>query len=36
MALGYAFVSTHSFEQALKIIFNVFRLPLAWLAGVVL
>jgi len=36
VAIGYAFVSTHSFEQALRIVFNIFRLPLAWLAGVVL
>ncbi len=36
VALGYAFVSTGSFEQAIKILYNVFRLPLAWIHGVVL
>ena len=35
VALGYAFVATADFEQALKILYNVFRLPLAWLVGVV-
>jgi D-alanyl-lipoteichoic acid acyltransferase DltB (MBOAT superfamily) len=29
VALGYAFVSTGSFEQGLKIVYYVFRLPLA-------
>ena len=36
VALGYAFVSTGNIEQALKIIFNVVRLPLAWIHGAVL
>jgi alginate O-acetyltransferase complex protein AlgI len=36
VALGYAFVSTANFEQALKILYYAFRLPLAWLAGVVM
>ena len=36
VALGYAFVSTGNIEQALKIIFNVVRLPLAWIYGVIL
>jgi alginate O-acetyltransferase complex protein AlgI len=36
VALGYAFVATHSFEQGLKIVYYAFRLPLAWLAGIVL
>jgi alginate O-acetyltransferase complex protein AlgI len=36
VALGYAFVSTGNIEQALKIIFNVVRLPLAWVHGVIL
>jgi D-alanyl-lipoteichoic acid acyltransferase DltB (MBOAT superfamily) len=36
VALGYAFVATGNIEQALKILFNVVRLPLAWLAGVVM
>ena len=33
VALGYAFVSTANFHQALKILVNVVRLPLAWLTG---
>jgi alginate O-acetyltransferase complex protein AlgI len=33
VALGYAFVSTADIEQALKVLFNVVRLPLAWLTG---
>ena len=33
VALGYAFVSTASFHQALKILYYVFRLPLAWMTG---
>ena len=33
VALGYAFVATHSFEHALKILYLVVRLPLAWLTG---
>jgi len=36
VALGYAFVATADFEQALKILYYVVRLPLAWLHGVVL
>jgi alginate O-acetyltransferase complex protein AlgI len=36
VALGYAFVSTTSLEQSAKILFNVVRLPLAWLTGLVL
>jgi alginate O-acetyltransferase complex protein AlgI len=36
VALGYAFVSTGNIQQALKIIFNVVRLPLAWIHGAVL
>jgi alginate O-acetyltransferase complex protein AlgI len=36
VALGYAFVSTHSFHQSLKILYNVVRLPLAWLTGHIL
>ena len=36
VALGYAFVSTASFEQSLKILYNVVRLPLAWITGHVL
>jgi alginate O-acetyltransferase complex protein AlgI len=35
VALGYAFVATPSFERSLKILFNVVRLPLAWLTGLV-
>ncbi len=31
VALGYAFVATPSFDQALKILYYVVRLPLAWL-----
>lgn len=33
VALGYAFVSTTNMHQALKILYNVVRLPLAWLTG---
>lgn len=33
VALGYAFVSTHSITHALTVIYLVFRLPLAWFAG---
>jgi len=36
VALGYAFVSTGSIEQALKILYNVVRLPLAWIHGALL
>ena len=36
VALGYAFVSTRSLDHALTIIYLAFRLPLAWLAGLVL
>ncbi len=36
VALGYAFVSTGNIQQALKIIFNVVRLPLAWIHGAIL
>ncbi len=36
VALGYGFVATPDFEQALRVIYNVFRLPLAWLFGVLL
>ncbi len=35
VALGYAFVATADFEQAVKILVNVVRLPLAWLTGLV-
>ncbi len=35
VALGYAFVATANFEQAVKILVNVVRLPLAWLTGLV-
>jgi D-alanyl-lipoteichoic acid acyltransferase DltB (MBOAT superfamily) len=34
VALGYGFVATPNFEQALRVLYNVFRLPLAWLFGV--
>ncbi len=33
VALGYAFVAAPTFRQAAKILFNVVRLPLAWLTG---
>ena len=33
VALGYAFVSAHTFRHALKIVYLVFRLPLAWITG---
>jgi len=33
VALGYAFVATPSFHQALKVLYYVARLPLAWLTG---
>jgi alginate O-acetyltransferase complex protein AlgI len=33
VALGYAFVSTHTLPQALTIIYLVFKLPLVWLTG---
>jgi alginate O-acetyltransferase complex protein AlgI len=33
VALGYAFVSTHTLRHALTIIYLVFRLPLGWLVG---
>jgi alginate O-acetyltransferase complex protein AlgI len=36
VALGYAFVSTGSIEQAARVLYNVVRLPLAWVLGVVL
>ncbi|HEY5387026.1 MAG TPA: MBOAT family O-acyltransferase [Thermoleophilia bacterium] len=36
VALGYAFVSTHTLGHALTIIYLAFRLPLAWLTGHVL
>jgi len=36
VALGYGFVATPNFEQALRVLYNVFRLPLAWLFGVLL
>ena len=36
VALGYAFVSTTSIHQALKILYYVVRMPLAWLTGHVL
>lgn len=36
VALGYAFVSTPSIEQAFRVLYNVVRLPLAWLHGVVM
>jgi alginate O-acetyltransferase complex protein AlgI len=36
VALGYAFVSTHTLGHALRIIALAFRLPLAWLTGQVL
>ena len=36
VALGYGFVATPSFEQALRVLVNVVRLPLAWVAGIVL
>ena len=36
VALGYAFVSTHTLHQALRIIYLSFRLPLAWFTGHVL
>jgi alginate O-acetyltransferase complex protein AlgI len=36
VALGYAFVSTRSLGHALTIIYLAFRLPLAWLTGLVL
>ncbi len=33
VALGYAFVATPDFRQALKVLYYVVRLPLAWLTG---
>ena len=33
VALGYAFVSTHTITQALTIIYLTFKLPLVWLTG---
>ncbi len=36
VALGYAFVSTHSLDHALRIIYLAIRLPLAWFTGQVL
>ena len=36
VALGYAFVSTHTLWSALRIIYLAFRLPLAWFTGHVL
>ena len=33
VALGYAFVSTHTITQALTIIYLAFKLPLVWLTG---
>jgi alginate O-acetyltransferase complex protein AlgI len=33
VALGYAFVSTHTLTQALTIIYLAFKLPLLWLTG---
>ncbi|HET6493973.1 MAG TPA: hypothetical protein VFH61_01235, partial [Thermoleophilia bacterium] len=33
VALGYAFVATHSIRHALTIIYLAFRLPLEWLAA---
>lgn len=34
VALGYGFVATPNFEQALRVLYSVVRLPLAWLHGV--
>ncbi len=36
VALGYAFVGTRSFDQALRVLYYAARLPLAWLWGHVL
>jgi len=36
VALGYAFVATPDFHQALKVLYYVVRLPLAWLTGTTL
>jgi len=36
VALGFGFVASPSFEQSLRVLVNVVRLPLAWVAGIVL